>query len=77
VVNESRSEPVQWAMSRYVPRPPWSSSNESTSEPSAPRPPARRVFVHRRGTKVASSGVSGVRPSKSTPFLATLTTASS
>jgi len=42
-VNESRSEPVQWAMSRYVPRPPWSSSSGRTSEPSVPRPPARRA----------------------------------
>lgn len=34
--NESRSEPVQWAMSRYVPRPPWSSTRRgSTAEPSA------------------------------------------
>jgi len=43
LVNESRSEPVQWAMSRYVPRPPWSSSSGRASEPSVPRPPARRV----------------------------------
>jgi hypothetical protein len=43
LVNESRSEPVQWAMSRYVPRPPWSSSSGRTSEPSVPHPPARRV----------------------------------
>jgi hypothetical protein len=43
LVNESRAEPVQWAMSRYVPRPPWSSSSGRTSEPSIPRPPARRV----------------------------------
>jgi hypothetical protein len=43
LVNESRSEPIQWAMSRYVPRPPWSSSSGRTSEPSVPRPPARRV----------------------------------
>jgi hypothetical protein len=41
LVNESRSEPVQWAMSRYVPRPPWSSSSGKTTEP--PRPPARGV----------------------------------
>ena len=39
LVNESRSKPVQWAMSRYVPRPPWSSSSGRTSEPSVPRPP--------------------------------------
>src|SRR5580693_4459917 len=43
LVNESRSEPQQWAMSRYVPRPPWSSSSGKTSEPSVPRPPARQV----------------------------------
>ncbi len=43
LVNESRSEPVQWAMSRYVPRPPWSSSSGRISEPSVPRPPARSV----------------------------------
>jgi len=27
LVNKSRSKPLQWAMSRYVPRPPWSSSS--------------------------------------------------
>jgi len=43
LVNESRSEPQQWAMSRYVPRPPWSSSRRRTSEPSVPRPPAGGV----------------------------------
>ena len=43
LVNKSRSEPLQWAMSRYVPRPPWSSSSGKTSEPSVPRPPARQV----------------------------------
>jgi hypothetical protein len=43
MVNESRPEPVQWAMSRYVPRPPWSSSSRRTLEPIVPRPPARRV----------------------------------
>jgi hypothetical protein len=43
LVNKSRSEPLQWAMSRYVPRPPWSSSSGRTSEPSVPRPPARKV----------------------------------
>jgi hypothetical protein len=42
LVNESKPEPVQWAMSRYVPRPPWSSSSGRTTEP-VPRPPARRV----------------------------------
>jgi hypothetical protein len=41
LVNESRSEPVQWAMSRYVPRPPWSSSSGRTTEP--PRPPTGGV----------------------------------
>jgi len=35
--NESKAEPVQWEISRYVPRPPWSSSSGRTSEPSAPR----------------------------------------
>jgi hypothetical protein len=40
---ESRSEHRQIAMSRYVPRPPWSSSTRRTSEPSVPRPPAGRV----------------------------------
>jgi hypothetical protein len=39
----SRPEPVQWAMSRYVPRPPWSLPRGSNSEPSVPRPPAGRV----------------------------------
>jgi hypothetical protein len=43
LATESRSQPVQWAMSRYVPRPPWSSSSERTSELSVPRPPARQV----------------------------------
>ena len=43
LVNELRPEPVQWAMSRDVPRPPWSSRSGGTSEPSVPRPPARRV----------------------------------
>ncbi len=42
LVDKSRSEPVQWAMSRYVPRPPWSSSSARTPEPSVPRSPARR-----------------------------------
>jgi hypothetical protein len=41
--NESRAEPVQWEISRYVPRPPWSSSGR-TSRVSVPRPPARRQF---------------------------------
>jgi len=41
--NESRSEHRQIAMSRYVPRPPWSSTSGRTSEPSVPRPPAGRV----------------------------------
>ena len=39
--NKSKTEPVQWATSRYVPRPPWSSSSGRTSEPSVPRPTAR------------------------------------
>ena len=43
LVNESRSEPQRWVMSRYVPRPPWSSSGRRTSEPSVPRPPAGGV----------------------------------
>jgi len=41
-VKESRPEPVQWAMSRYVPRPPWSLPQGSNSAP-VPRPPARRT----------------------------------
>jgi hypothetical protein len=41
--NESRSEHRQIAMSRYVPRPPWSSASGRTSEPSVHRPPAGRV----------------------------------
>jgi hypothetical protein len=40
---ESRPEPTQWAMSRYVPRPPWASSGGRTSQPSVVRPPAGRV----------------------------------
>jgi hypothetical protein len=43
LVNELRPEAVQWAMSRDVPRPPWSSRSGGTSEPTVPRPPARRV----------------------------------
>ena len=43
LVTESRAEPVQWAMSRYVPRPPWSSSSGRTSEPSVSRSPAKRT----------------------------------
>ena len=39
----SRPEPLQWAMSRYVPRPPWSFPRGNNSEPSVPRPPAGRV----------------------------------
>jgi hypothetical protein len=42
--NESRSEHRQIAMSRYVPRPPWSSTSGRTSEPSVPRPPAGSVY---------------------------------
>ncbi len=41
-VKESRPEPVQWAMSRYVPRPPWSLPKGSNSA-SVLRPPARRT----------------------------------
>jgi hypothetical protein len=43
LANELRPEPVRWAMSRDVPRPPWASPSGGTSEPSVPRPPARRV----------------------------------
>ena len=43
LVDESKSKPVQWEISRYVPRPPWSSSSGRTSEPSVPRPTAKRV----------------------------------
>jgi NlpC/P60 family len=42
-VNKSKSEPVLWGMSRYVPRPPWSLRSGRTSRPSVPRPPAGRV----------------------------------
>ena len=42
-MNESSSKPVQWAMSHYVPRPPWSSGSGSASEPPVSRPPARHV----------------------------------
>jgi hypothetical protein len=41
--NESKTEPVQWEISRYVPRPPWSSSGGRTSDPSVPRSPTGRV----------------------------------
>jgi hypothetical protein len=41
LANGSRSETIQWQISRYVPRPPWRSSGGST--PSVPRPTARRV----------------------------------
>ena len=50
LVNESRAEPVQWAISRYVPRPPWSSSSGRTSEPSVPRSPSRRVSRTSQGS---------------------------
>jgi hypothetical protein len=40
LMNESKIEPVQWEISRYVPRPPWSTSNGRSSEHSAPRSPA-------------------------------------
>jgi hypothetical protein len=42
-VNELRPKAVQWAMSRDVPRPPWSSRSGGTAEPSVPRPPLRGV----------------------------------
>ena len=41
--NESRSEPVQWEISRYVPRPQWSSGSGRSSEPSVPRSPEGRI----------------------------------
>jgi len=41
--HESRPEPTQWAMSRYVPRPPWASTGGRTSPPFVPRPRAGRV----------------------------------
>jgi NlpC/P60 family len=65
LVTESRSEPVQWAMSRYVPRPPWSSSSGRTSEPSVPRPPAGRVpraNPRVRPTRLTGSVAPDVRP---------------
>jgi hypothetical protein len=40
---ETKPEPTQWAMSRYVPRPPWASSGGRTSQPSVVHPPAGRV----------------------------------
>jgi hypothetical protein len=40
---ESKPEPTQWAMSRYVPRPPWASSGGRTSKTSVVHPPAGRV----------------------------------
>ena len=40
---EKKSEPLQWEISRYVPRPPWSSSGGRTSEPSVPRSATRRA----------------------------------
>jgi hypothetical protein len=42
-VDESKSEPVQWEISRYVPRPPWTSSSGRTSESSVPRPSGKRA----------------------------------
>jgi hypothetical protein len=50
-VDESKSKPVQWEISRYVPRPPWSSSSGRTSEPSVPRPTAKRVPRASQGTE--------------------------
>jgi hypothetical protein len=41
--HKSRSEHRQIAMSRYVPRPPWSSTSGRTVRTSVPRPPAGRV----------------------------------
>jgi hypothetical protein len=43
LVVTSKSEPIQWEISRYVPRPPWSSSSGRTPGSSVPRLPARRV----------------------------------
>jgi NlpC/P60 family len=43
LVNEVKTEPVQWAMSRDVPRPPWSSRSGGTTEALVPRPPAKRI----------------------------------
>jgi len=43
LINESRPEPLHWEISRYVPRPPWSSGGGRTSEFSVPHPPARGV----------------------------------
>jgi hypothetical protein len=41
--HELKPEPTQWAMSRYVPRPPWSLPSGSTAGPRVPRPPAGRT----------------------------------
>jgi hypothetical protein len=43
LVKEVKPEPVQWAMSRDVPRPPRSSRSGATPEPSVPRPPAKQI----------------------------------
>jgi NlpC/P60 family len=43
LASEVKPESVQWAMSREVPRPPWSSRNGGTLEPSVPRPPAKPI----------------------------------
>src|SRR5271156_2947760 len=43
LANESKMGPVQWEISRYVPRPPWSSSGGRTSEPSVPPSPTGRI----------------------------------
>jgi NlpC/P60 family len=40
---EVKPEPTQWAMSRYVPRPPWSLGGGRSSPQSVPRPPAGRT----------------------------------
>jgi hypothetical protein len=50
LVDESKSEPVQWEISRYVPRPPWSSSSGRTSESSVPRPSSKRVTHASQGS---------------------------
>jgi hypothetical protein len=40
---ESKTEPVQWEISRYVPRPPWASTNGRLSSPATPRSPAGHI----------------------------------
>ena len=41
--HELKPEPTQWAMSRYVPRPPWSLPSGNTAGPRVPRPPVGRT----------------------------------